>query len=514
MPTSARSKQRPWIEALILSYGGEQSSSSSSSERLKARVIRVEQMSQSQAQNSECPTGLLLLSDGFLLIPAVLTAAAWERLQEQEDRDSLDGLVNSTVVIQDYRLQFHMSPEQTKCRFFLLVGELAMTSAGPSGCNTPCCTTLASVRRKICQTWKGLLEEKGQDSQSSQSGLDLSMLLGEWHQDCMLGILRDVEDRLLELPCRLPRTSTAEPTRPHASTSWDVDRLRFRGEKSFSVPVRCLLFPGVVQLQAADNTASQAVPEDGASQRDWDLGPPVGRAQAAAGTELDASQDLPVSEDHMIDGVIDASVRPLSNAWDIFTPPGHSPRSSDASAAETPAQVCRSPSASAPLLPERSCLPPYQQPPQLHLHATAGASTSEGASQASTGATDTAQLQLPVSEGPGEGGAKRRRWQPAAGDEDAEASRSPPSWLFDTQTDYGAPQPQQQQQSALRNTPSLHSDGRSFSYSYQVSGQHLQDLSRFTVRTAWLQWAIRYLLRPERNLDPASEQGSSEGCRM
>lgn len=497
MAPPPRSTPSPWIEALILGYGGQPSSG----ERLQARVIRVEPMSQSQAQTSDSPPGLLLLSDGFLLLPAVLTAAAWERLQEQEDRDSLQGLVNSTVVIQDHRLQFHTSLEQNRCRFFLSVGQLATTRVGPPGYSTPCCTTLASVRHKIWQTWREQLEEKEPESQSSQSGLDLSLLLGAWQQDCLLDILKDVEDRLVELQ---PSASTLRPAHPHASraTGWDVDRLRFREETSFSVPVPCLLLPDVVQLQADVNGTSPApnvwaAPEDGASGRDGDLPrPPVLPRQesdqpTAAGTQLDAS------EGHVMGGMIDASVRPPSNPWDIFTPPGHSPRSFDGAVAETEAPAA---STSAPLAlssgtQERSGFPPYQPPPKVDLRAPAGLSPSGGAPQVSTGTAggwaaptglqgSAAQLQRPEGQ-------------------DGEASRSPPSWLFDTQAGGGALEQQQRpQQGAARKIPSVHSDGRAFSYTYRVSGQNLQDLSCFAVRTAWLQWAVRYLRGPEQDPGP------------
>lgn len=497
MRPSTRSDPPPWIEALILSYGREPSSSG----RLKARVVRVEQMSQSQAQGSDCPTGLLLLSDGCVTIPAVLTAAAWERLQDQDERDCLEGLVNSKVTIQDYRLQFHMSQEQTRCRFFLSVGDLVMISVGPPGYPPPCCTTLAPVRQKMAQTWKEQLQEKVQDSQS-QSGLDLSLLLGEWHQDCMLDILKDVEDRLMELPHRLARPQPSTSSSPHpgpaGATCWDADRLRFKRGPSLSVPLRCLLLPDHLQ----------AVPEDGGSQpdRDW-LPPPVHHPQAeaeptAAGTELDVS--VPVSEDHMTTGS-------PSNPWDVFTPLGESP-CWDAQDGLSPAAPTSAPaptSASAPAH-QRSCLPPYQQPPQVELHTST--STSAGA----------LQLQLPVSGGEPGGAKRRRRSQPEeAGQEEAQVSSSPPSWLFDTQTDCGASEQQQDQDQVLRRTPSTHSDGRSFSYSYRVSGQNLQDLSRFSVRTAWLQWAIRYLLHPDPDPDqdpgPDPALGSSEqteACRM
>lgn len=513
MPLAARSRLCPWIEELILSYGTEPGTGT---ERLKARVVRVEQMSQSQAHNSDCPTGLLLLSDGFLLMPAVLTAAAWERLQEQEDRDSFDGLVNSTVLIKDFRVQFHMAQEQTKCRFFLSVGELAVTSAGPCGSNAPCCTTLASVRQKIWQTWRDLLDEQVQDSQSSQSGLDLSMLLGEWHQDCMLSVLKDVEERL------------TNPARPHPSkaTGWDVDRLRFKTEKSFSVPVKCLLIPDVLQLQAAENAPCQAPdvssePEDSQSLLDRVLPqPPVHHPQREqdppvfAETEPDAADNFPPSADHMIGDLSGGSITPLSNPWDIFTPPGVSPCSSDASPGERPAQACHDSAAAAwtqvsvssgtKLQSQDSCLPPYQEPPQVDLRATAG--LSEASSRAAQSTCGSVQLQasaeqLPVSEETGEAKVRRKRREPAAvevGGQGDHTARSPPSWLFDTQTDCGAQEEHQHHLDLLRKTPSVHSDGRSFSYSYRVSDQNLRDLSHFQVQAAWLQWALRYLLGPEK----------------
>lgn len=517
MPPSARSRLCPWVEELILSYGTEPGTGT---ERLKARVVRVEQMSQSQAHNSDCPTGLLLLSDGSLLMPAVLTTAAWERLQEQEDRDSFDGLVNSTVLIQDFRLQFHMAQEQTKCRFFLSVGELAVTSAGPCGSNTPCCTTLASVRQKIRQTWRDLLDEQVQDSQSSQSGFELTMLLGEWHQDCMLSVLKDVEERLTKPPCRpaspQPSTSATNPARPHPSeaTGWDVDRLRFKTEKSFSIPVKCLLIPDVLQLQAAENAPSQAPdassgPEDGESLPDRVLPqpprPPATEDPAAfAETEPDAADNFPPSADHMIGDLSDGSIRPLSNPWDIFTPPGVSPCSSDASPGE-------------PLQSQDSCLPPYQRPPQVDLRAAA-AGLSEVFSRAAQSTCGSVQLQasaeqLPVSEETGEAKVRRKRREPAAveaGGQDDHAGRSPPSWLFDTLTDCGVQEDHQHHPDLLRKTPSVHSDGRSFSYSYRVSDQDLWDLSHFQVQAAWLQWALGYLLGPEKIPGPVCDHGPCE----
>lgn len=507
----ARRKLSPWIEELILGYGTEPGGRGTEpggrgTERLRARVTRVEQMSQSQAQNSDCPTGLLLLSDGVVLIPAVLTSAAWERLQEQEDRDSLDGLVHSTVVIVDYQLQFHMAQQQNRCRFFLSVGELAMTSVGPPGTNVPCCTALASVRMKICQTWKDLQEERLQDSQGSPSGLDLSILLGEWQRDFIEGVLRDVEDRLTSHP--QPSTSGASPG-PPAATGWDMDRVRFKAEESFSVPVKYLLIPDVLQLQAAD-------PEVGGSQQDAVLPqPPVQHPDREPDRPPgpDATDRLlPPAEDTPGDH----GVGPPSNPWDIFTPPGESPCSSGASRGETPTSPPAAFLPGTPLLSEHSGLPPFQAPPPqapppLDLSAPAvGGFT--GAPPGTSSEQQASTEQLPVSQETGDRKLTGTRRHPAAGEEGeggAGTGSSPPSWLFDTLTHGGAQEEHRHHQGVLRKTPSVHSGGRSFSYRYRVSGQNQQDLSRFRVQAAWLQWALRYLLRPGKNPGPVSDQGSS-----
>eukprot|EP00066_Takifugu_rubripes_P029328 XP_011618594.1 PREDICTED: adrenocortical dysplasia protein homolog [Takifugu rubripes] len=469
----ARRKLRPWIEELILGYGTERGRR----EPLWARVARVEQMSQSQAQSSDCPPGRLLLSDGVVLIPAVLTTAAWERLQEQEDRDSFEGLVNSMVVIMDYQLQFHTAPEQNRSRFFLSVGELAMTSVGPPGNKVPCCTALASVQLKICQTWKDLLDENLQDSESSQSGVDLSILLGEWQRDCFQDVLRDVEDRLARPPCGppspQPSTSSAGPGPPKA-TGWDVDRVRFKTEEPFSVPVKWLLIPDVLQRQAAENGPGPAPAAGAGATRQGGvlLRPPVQQREP----------DRP------------AAVEPGPDAGDKLLPP----------AEDTPGDHSVGPLSN-------PGLPPYQDPPPLDPHATAvGVST--GASPGTPTEQQPSTGQLPVPEETGDRKLRRKRRRPA-GEGGAGTSSSPPSWLFDTQT-HGGAREEHRHHSVLRKTPSVHSDGRSFSYSYRVSGQNQQDLSRFKVRAAWLQWAPRYLLRPEKNPGPVFDQGSSgqTGC--
>lgn len=593
MPRPAQNRLSPWIEALILSYDSHQDSTgtTSGSGWLKAHVIGVGHLSQSQAQGSDSPGGLLFLSDGLLQIPAILTASAWELLQENEDRESFNSLVNATVRIQDYQLQFHMAHDQTKCRFFLSIGDLATTAAGPVKDNTPSCTTLQSVRQKIYKTWRFLQGQERQESQSSQCGFDLSELLGEWQDDCMQAVLEDVKKRLMTASSRCvspqPSTSTCTrfPTLPDkfTATTWDEDRIRYKGLKSFTVPVKCLLIPDVDAGQrrapqdVANETASglSAASEDRkqdqsqmckpseTTQRsveaaDWQMAKP-----AALERNHDSSQksSLPAEDSLLLEDAvrrIDSDIRPLSNPWDLFPPPCSTSPSSDSSSDVTPSPSVHSRATAAESkadhaavlvstqLPthsskehgetsEHSFLLPYQKPqpsPGL-LSSELSLGNPQEPFTISTGtmpatvdhcAADTAQLppslqqKSHVLEKDTEWKhrkAKRKRCELAAEertmllDEDKEVqiSTSPPSWLFDTQggsvvREDGSQQHAQAAGTVLRRTPTVHSDGTPFSYSYQVSGQNLQDFSKFRVTVSWLHWAVKYLLLPKQTGHP------------
>lgn len=599
MPQPARSKQSPWIESLILSYGSQEGSSSSGG-RLKAHVVGVGQMSQSQAQGSESPTGLLFLSDGVLQIPAILTASAWEHLQEQGDCESFTSLVNTTVCIQDYRLEFYMAHEQTKCRFFLSVGELAMTAAGPVKDNTPCSTTLPSVRLKICKTWRVLQGEEAQDSQASQYGFDLSELLGEWQHDCMQAVLEDVRERLMmvsscpvsQQPASTTYTLLLNHSDTATATSWDVDRVRYKGEKCFSVPIKSILIreEDVQQLQTPPNveirlpSGLSAASED----REQDLSqvckpsettqPSVDDAEwritkpevVETDCDINKNSSLPVEDsmlhEYMITGMIESDIRPLSNPWDIFPPPCETSSSSDASPEATPAPSLHSHTASesqpdhaailtSTQLPvsslkeslptsehskeEHSCLPLYQIPPHYSSCPTASSLSSVSPPEPFTRPSNvspttdehrsnTLQYNLTALDQENQileknieeqkyRKAKRKRSEPTSEalttveeeEEKCLISGSPPSWLFNTQASTMAKEDNCNQLAqtvgaVLKKPLTVHSDGGLFSYSYQVSGQNLQDLSQFKVPESWLHWAVKYLVAPKLADNPHS----------
>uniref|UniRef100_A0A668AG97 Shelterin complex subunit TPP1/Est3 domain-containing protein n=1 Tax=Myripristis murdjan TaxID=586833 RepID=A0A668AG97_9TELE len=398
MVQTNRNKLEPWIEKMILSHGSEQISSTV---WLKAHVIGVGQMSQSQAQGSDGPTGLLFLSDGKVQIPAVLTKSAWEHLQEQEDRECFSSLVNTTVCLQAYRMQFHMALEETRCRFFLSIDKLATAATGPEKDNTPCCTTLPSVRYKICKTWESLLSHDLLDSQKSQCEFDLSDLLGEWQHNCVQDVLQDIRERL-----RPEWRSSPQPS----TSSW---------EEHFSVPVTWLLIPDE-EAQEPQKPFSEGSKTPGRLFVDSE-DKKTGSSLACKHTE---------TVDPCVDDFESRTARPAA----FKEIPHIMPLKS---------------------LPDSTATKKRNEPMQDALTVLEEEGTEE---------------------------------------EDARVAQSPPSWLFETQALSKAHAPGSSSQgkaarTVLRKIPTVHSDGTQFSYSYQVSGQSLQDMSKFEVTDGLLHWA-------------------------
>ncbi|XP_013886363.1 adrenocortical dysplasia protein homolog [Austrofundulus limnaeus] len=481
MARSAPPELSPWIERLILDYSGpeEERRPRSGSGCIRARVVGVghQSMSQVRARGSDGPVELLLLSDGELRLPAVLTAAAWDCLQEQEDRESLDSFLNTNVLVQDYRLRFHMDPDLDKAMFFLSLEEVTTCGAGRFQDHCPCCTTRASIKTKVLQTWRSLL---GQNSQGSQSGHELSLLLRACHQDSLQPVLDHVQVLLMTPPGLSTSPHSSSLTR--STSSWDMDRVRYKTERPFRVPVKSLLIP------EGPESRTQTGPES-VDHTDWQVpdlggGPVCGPAKSS-----------------------DMSDRPSSNPWDLFPPPCTSPsdESSPEPTQDQPGPVSSTPGPGSEESP--SLLPPYQNPPTSSVPVWSSSVQSPAEPLVSDRTHVPAGLQtcpsLDGDHGVQEGPAvyrkpKRKRCDvtPEKVSEWEGPSPSPPSWLFQTQEsrtqEDSGPKPP-----GPRRTPSVHEDGVPFSYTYTVSGQNLQDFSRFRVPEPVLRWALRYLLTPE-----------------
>ncbi|XP_076880032.1 adrenocortical dysplasia protein homolog [Brachyhypopomus gauderio] len=216
----------PWIEQLVQNYGTGHREVS-----LRAHVVGVSTLTESQ-RTDEPDACMLFLSDGLVYIPAVLSTAAWERMQELEERETFSGLDNTTVSVRKFQLNFHMDAQLTSCQFYLSVSEVITVGRVTRHYHPPSCTTLHSVKQQILQTWRSL---RKQCSFSSQTGLPLSCLMGAWHSDIIVDLLNDAINGITSpIVCH---SGVATPT------TWHRERLRCKGEEYFSTPVSHLLIP-------------------------------------------------------------------------------------------------------------------------------------------------------------------------------------------------------------------------------------------------------------------------------
>uniref|UniRef100_A0A3P8Y6Y2 Shelterin complex subunit TPP1/Est3 domain-containing protein n=1 Tax=Esox lucius TaxID=8010 RepID=A0A3P8Y6Y2_ESOLU len=424
MPRS-RTKLEPWIEQIILSYSTEPKEEKKRSQ-MKAHVVGVRQMSESQDWQPDGLKMLLFLSDGLVHIPAILTQDAWRTLQEQEDRECFSSLNNCTVYVYSYTLIFNMAPEQTKSQFYLMVGELITTSAGAAKDNTPCCTSLNSVREKICTTWRSLLAQNSVHSQVTQSEFNLSDLLGEWQQDWRQSLLEEVME-LLRTPIKPPSPQPSSSTAPmHTFTGnrWAVDRIRYKGEETFNVPVSHLNIPDELSQTlhtSSDDSKTQSglVPssEDRLSHPSLSGtdGPVVALDVRQSDRPVSPERTFPAHERTLPDSLEEGLVRDVllsggtggaggavASPWDMFAPAAELLRTSSASDESVntePTPFSESQSLLHPTPPpvmhtqfplatstqvsgvtqrsDEQSLPPYQKPgPSLSLPSSSGSSSS------------------------------------------------------------------------------------------------------------------------------------------
>ncbi|XP_061892124.1 adrenocortical dysplasia protein homolog [Entelurus aequoreus] len=524
MRRSAWNKLSPWIERMIQNYSTEEESRGCV--RLKAHITNVGQMSQSQAQNLEGPTELLFLSDGVVQIPAILTSAAWEELQENCDMECFTSLLNSTVCIRDYRLQFHMAMESTRCTFFLSVGELVTKSAGTVKERMPCCISLPSVRQKIFDTWRSLVVQGGQESQNSQTGFELTELLGQWQQDCFQTVMEDVQEKLTGQPS----TSLTQPGL-FSATSWDAERVQDKGLERFSVPMKCLLVPErdeqstnvdiltpdvdeELDLHICDRTQSLVHAADG-------------QTETHTGREGENIRD----NDSISLDMINKDIIPLENPWHFFPAPFNSSASSDESRETThkhfiPPQQEKGPenststqltanaqsegSTSQHSKEDHSVLPPFQKEPPSsgnindtetqHVHAASQEKNTFVENADTLEVTVETQHRKSKRKRELESVQKAHNTVVVEEEEDICQSVSPPSWLFDSVVGSGTDDGSVQAQNVgaeRRKTSTVHNDGCLFSYTYTVSGQDLHDFAQFKVEDALLHWAVKYLVAPK-----------------
>ncbi|XP_048040200.1 adrenocortical dysplasia protein homolog isoform X1 [Megalobrama amblycephala] len=465
----------PWIEKLIQNYGQSQCETT-----VKANVVGVCDISDSQ-RTEHTDACMLFLSDGSAVIPAVLSEAAWERLQDLEEMETFTGLHNAIVYVRSFELNFDMNPDLASCQFYLKVNQMNTICIASKRQQPPSCTTLESVRDQIVKTWRSRRE----GSVSSASGVSLSSLLEVWHNDIIINILNDATEKITMSAKYCPSVATP--------THWHRERLHWRGQEQFIVPVPFLLIPEEQrELMTADPSAeSESETPNGLAPPPEESHPTTSIANQVVATQDDIRDSCPDEGPSTL-----VHTRPEvsygtgelpgdgESPWDMFT--------------QEPALLGRcSTSDSNDPEPESQSL--LKEVPALPI----ATSTQNQFSKQNTGGMSVDGI--PLSQRP-----KPTQFSPSLSsgksngdpiqEHDRECAVSPPSWLV-----HNTAPPSEQRplaSPAARQNPSafpptkdrkVHSDGTPFSYLYHPQPQVATALAHFQIPGHLIQWAVRYL---------------------
>ncbi|XP_018582192.1 uncharacterized protein LOC108918995 [Scleropages formosus] len=291
----------PWIEAMI-----QNCSKCNRKGTVNAHVTEFGKLSESLKKLAENPVALMFLSDGVVQIPGILTMEAWKKLQEVEEHDTFQSLTNRTVSLRRYSLTFQWDSEQSKSQFVLTLNELATTAATAVKSSVPCCTSLLTVRQQIGETWRSLREQTsfpGVTADSVYPECGQRGLRGELLQDRLNSLLKDLREQLTATPHN--STSQDRPTLSMSSfhqTRWDTDRIRFKREEPFCIPLLQLYIPVQQSRQMQELTGNS----------------PVSVTCNSECEEDDFQLDFDLDENSLM-GPGKQEMVPL-NPWDIFAP--------------------------------------------------------------------------------------------------------------------------------------------------------------------------------------------------
>uniref|UniRef100_A0A673N4K8 Uncharacterized LOC107750530 n=1 Tax=Sinocyclocheilus rhinocerous TaxID=307959 RepID=A0A673N4K8_9TELE len=450
----------PWIEKLVQNYGQSQCETT-----VKANVVGVCDISDSQRME-HTDACMLFMSDGSAVIPAVLSDAAWERLQDMEEMDSFTGLHNAIVYVRSFELKFDMNPDLASCQFYLKVNQMNIICIASKHHHPPSCTTLSSVRDQIIKTWRSHRE----GSVSSASGVSLSSLLDVWHNDIIINILNDATEKITMSATYCPSVATP--------THWHRERLHWRGQEQFIVPVPFLLIPEEQrELMTADPMRAGA---DSESETPNDLAPPPEESHptsASSANQTMAAQDgLSVScPDEGPSTLVHTRPEVLcgtgelsgdgESPWDMFT---QEPALLD------PEQESQS------LLKEVPPLPVATSTQAQFSKQISGGVSVDGI----TLSQRPKQTQFSPSH------SSDKSFRDPSQEQDKERALSPPSWLV-----HNTAPPSEQRPLASPPTKArkVHSDGTPFSYLYHPQPQVATALGHFQIPGHLIQWAVRYL---------------------
>ncbi|XP_042615925.1 uncharacterized protein LOC109097970 isoform X2 [Cyprinus carpio] len=467
----------PWIEKLIQNYGQSQCETT-----VKANVVGVCDISDSQRME-HTDVCMLFMSDGSAVIPAVLSDAAWERLQDLEEMESFTGLHNAIVYVRSFELKFDMNPDLASCQFYLKVNQMNTICIASKHQHPPSCTTLPSVRDQIIKTWRSHRE----GSVSSASGVSLSSLLDVWHNDIIINILNDATEKITMSATYCPSVATP--------THWHRERLHWRGQEQFIVPVPFLLIPEEQRELMTDDPMCAVA--DSESETPNDLAPPPVESHptsASSANQTMAAQDgisgscpeegqstLEHTRPEVLCGTGELSGDGES-PWDMFT--------------QEPALLGRCSTSDSNEQESQSLL---KEVPPLPVATSTQAQISKQISGAmSVDGITLSQRPKLTQFSPSHSSDKSFR-DPSQ-EQDKECALSPPSWLVHNTAPPSEQRPLASPPAGPKPSASpptkprkVHSDGTPFSYLYHPQPQLATALSHFQIPGHLIQWAVRYL---------------------
>uniref|UniRef100_A0A8C1MBT1 ACD shelterin complex subunit and telomerase recruitment factor n=1 Tax=Cyprinus carpio TaxID=7962 RepID=A0A8C1MBT1_CYPCA len=457
----------PWIEKLIQNYGQSQCETT-----VKANVVGVCDISDSQRME-HTDVCMLFMSDGSAVIPAVLSDAAWERLQDLEEMESFTGLHNAIVYVRSFELKFDMNPDLASCQFYLKVNQMNTICIASKHQHPPSCTTLPSVRDQIIKTWRYLRYVP------NLPGVSLSSLLDVWHNDIIINILNDATEKITMSATYCPSVATP--------THWHRERLHWRGQEQFIVPVPFLLIPEEQRELMTDDPIA-----DSESETPNDLAPPPVESHptsASSANQTMAAQDgisgscpeegqstLEHTRPEVLCGTGELSGDGES-PWDMFT--------------QEPALLGRCSTSDSNEQESQSLL---KEVPPLPVATSTQAQISKQISGAmSVDGITLSQRPKPTQFSPSHSSDKSFR-DPSQ-EQDKECALSPPSWLVHNTPSASPPTKPRKKCSYIvpASLLQVHSDGTPFSYLYHPQPQVATALSHFQIPGHLIQWAVRYL---------------------
>ncbi|XP_018962439.1 adrenocortical dysplasia protein homolog isoform X2 [Cyprinus carpio] len=306
-------------------------------------------------------------------------------------------------------------------------------------------------------------------------GVSLSSLLDVWHNDIIINILNDATEKITMSATYCPSVATP--------THWHRERLHWRGQEQFIVPVPFLLIPEEQrELMTADPMRAGAESE---SEMPNDFAPPPEESHPTSA--LSANQTMAAQDGLSGSCPDEGHTRPevlcgtgelsgdRESPWDMFT--------------QEPALLGRRSTSDSndPEQESQSLL--KKAPPPLPV----ATSTQDQFSKQISGGllVDSITLsQRPKQTQFSLSHSNDKSFRDPSQEQDKERALSPPPWLVHSTA---PPSEQRPSASPFTKPRKVHSDGAPFSYLYHPEPQVATALGHFQIPGHLIQWAVCYL---------------------